>query len=437
MKRIFETLAAFAVIATSLPAADKPARPNIVFLFADDLGIEGINCYGSDRFKDRTPNIDALAKTGLRFERAYSAPLCGPSRCQIMTGRYGFRTGGVNNQAAHIPSIKDEPSLAKMLKQAGYATGMAGKWRQMGESPGDWGFDEFITDNTAGGWYWKSNYTRNGKLVQEDKEVYSPDVCRDFATDFFKRHKDEPFYFYYPTHLVHGPILRTPDTKPGVTEHEALYDDNLAYLDKQIGQLVAELDRLGLREKTLILFSIDNGTAQRSFTIGGRQINGHKGTMMEGGVRVPLIANWKGVTPEGKVLKDLVDFSDFFPTFAEIAGAKMPAGVKFDGHSFAPQLRGEKGQPREWIFVQLGRNWYARNDGWKLNQGGELFDMSDSPFVERPVAADAQNAAAKAARQQLQTVLDQLNPAAGKTAPEPDPAAKKAKRKAKRAAAKQ
>jgi len=273
--------------------------------------------------------------------------------------------------------------------------------------------------------------------VQEDQEVYCPDVCRDFAKDFFKRHKDEPFYFYYPTHLVHGPILRTPDTKPGVTDHEALYDDNVAYFDKQIGQLVGELDKLGLREKTLILFSIDNGTAQRSFTVGGRQINGHKGTMMEGGVRVPLIANWKGVTPEGKVLKDLMDFTDFFPTFAEIVGAKMPAGVKFDGHSFAPQLRGEKGQPREWIYVQLGRDWYVRNDGWKLNQGGELFDMSDSPFVEELVAADAQNATAKAARQKLQPVLDQLNPAAGKTAPEPDAAAKKAKRKAKRAAAKQ
>jgi arylsulfatase A len=437
MKRILATLTVLAAIATNLPAADKPSQPNIVFLFADDLGIEGINCYGSDRFKDKTPNIDALAKTGIRFERCYSAPLCGPSRCQIMTGRYGFRTGGVNNQAAHIPSFKDEPSLAKTLKQAGYATGMAGKWRQMGDSPGDWGFDEFITDNTAAGWYWKNNYIKNGKVVQADQEVYCPDVCRDFAKDFFKRHKDEPFYFYYPTHLVHGPILRTPDTKPGVTDHEALYDDNLAYLDKQIGQLVAELDKLGLREKTLILFSIDNGTAQRSFTIGGRQINGHKGTMMEGGVRVPLIANWKGVTPEGKVLKDLVDFSDFFPTFAEVAGAKMPAGVKFDGHSFAPQLRGEKGQPREWIYVQLGRNWYVRNEGWKLNQSGELFAMSDAPFVEQLVTEAAQNATAKAARQKLQAALDQLAPASGKTAPEPDAAAKKAKRKAKRAAAKQ
>jgi arylsulfatase A len=187
----------------------------------------------------------------------------------------------------------------------------------------------------------------------------------------------------------------------------------------------------------LILFSIDNGTAQRSFTIGGRQIHGHKGTMLEGGVRVPLIANWKGVTPEGKVLRDLVDFSDFYTTFAELARAKMPKDVKFDSHSFAPQLRGENGKPREWVFVQLGRNWYVRNDGWKLNQSGELFDMSDAPFVEKLAASDAENNEAKAARKQLQAVLDELNPAAGKTVPPDDRADKKAKRKARKAAAKQ
>ena len=298
----------------------------------------------------------------------------------------------------------------------------------MGESPGDWGFDEFITDPAGGGWYWKDNYTKNGKEVKEKKEVYVPDVCRDFAKDFFKRHKDEPFYFYYPTHLVHGPILRTPDTKSGVTDFEKLYDENLAYLDKQVGQLVAELDKLGLREKTLILFSIDNGTAKRSFTIGGRQINGSKGSLLEGGSRVPLIANWKGTTPEGKVLKDLVDFSDFFPTFAEVAGAKLPKDVKLDGHSFAPQLRGEKGKPRDWVYVQLHDHWYVRNDGWKLNQAGELFDMSDAPFVEKLVAKEGQSKEAKVARQELQKALDELNPAKGKVAEPGERPAKMKKR---------
>jgi arylsulfatase A len=310
---------------------------------------------------------------------------------------------------------------------------MAGKWRQMGDTPGDWGFDEWITDPTAGGWYWKTNYTKNGKLVETEKDVYCPDVCLEFALDFFQRHREKPFYFYYPTHLIHGPILRTPDSKPETKDY---YDDNVAYLDKQVGQLVAALDKLGLREKTLIVFTADNGTAKfgsdRSL-LGGRKINGQKGSMLEGGSRVPLIANWKGTMPAGRVANDLIDFSDFFATFAEVAGAKMPEGVTFDSRSFAPQLHGEKGQPRDWIFVQLGARWYVREQGFKLTESGELLDMSDAPFVEKPVAADAKDEASVAARKRLQGVLDKLSPATGKTAPEgkkPKAAKPKAKRKA-------
>ena len=430
MKKSHTALLVLAACSLNLLAADKPVRPNILFILADDTGIDDYGCYGSDRFKNLTPNIDALAKSGLRFERCYASPLCGPSRTTLTTGRYVFRTGAINNQVTHATSFKNEPSVARTLKQAGYATGMAGKWRQMGDSPGDWGYDEFITDNTAAGWYWKSNYNKNGKIVETEKEVYCPEVCLDFTKDFLRRHKDEPFYFYFPTHLVHNPILRTPDTKDGSQGEEALYNENMAYMDKQVGELVAELEKLGLREKTLIVFSGDNGTAKRSNTIGGREINGHKGTTLEGGSRVPLIANWPGVTPKGKVLNDLTDFTDFFPSFTEVAGAKMPTDVKIDGHSFAPQLRGEKGGPRDWIFVQLGAKWYARNDGWKLNQAGELYDMSDAPFVEKLITADAQSASAKAARQKLQAVLKELDPASGKTAAgEPNARKKNKKRK--------
>jgi arylsulfatase A len=408
MKALYGLLVAMVTLPSVLPAA--PQRPNILFILADDYGLDGAGVYGSDRFKGRTPNIDRLAQSGLRFDNAYCTPLCGPTRCLLNTGRYGFRTGGTSNQNARQPEAAEEPSLARTLKSAGYATGMAGKWRQVGGSPGDWGFDEFITDPTAGGWYWKTSYTRNGKLVQTDKEVYYPDVCLDFARTFFRAHKDEPFHFYFPTHLVHGPIVKTPDSRDGSNR----YDDNVAYLDKQVGQLVAELEQLGLREKTLIVFSGDNGTAKQSGSIGGRNVNGHKGTLLEGGAHVPLIANWPGITPGGMVLKDLVDFSDLFPTFADLAGAVMPAGVKFDGRSFAPQLHGQPGRPRDWIFVQLGAKWYVRNAGWKLNQGGELFDLSDAPFVEKLVPAAAQNESGKAARGQLQAALDELNPAAGK-----------------------
>ncbi len=172
----------------------------------------------------------------------------------------------------------------------------------------------------------------------------------------------------------------------------------------------------------MILFSSDNGTATVGYQpqhdpekkvgkIGGRAMNGHKGQVLEGGSRVPLIANWKGVIPPGGSRKDLIDFTDLLPTFADLAGAKLPADVKFDGRSFAPQLRGEQGMPREWIYVQLGGNWYARNDGWKLNEQGELFRMNDAPFVEEPVATDSTEPAAVAARKELTAVLAELNPA--------------------------
>jgi arylsulfatase A len=251
--------------------------------------------------------------------------------------------------------------------------------------------------------------------VKTDKEVYCPDIVHDFAIDFINRNKGRPFFVYYAPHLVHLPMERTPDSKPGVTDEKALYADNLAYLDKQVGLVVKELERLKLREKTLIVFSGDNGTAAKfPTTVAERPISGHKGQMLEGGSRVPLIASWKGVTPEGKVLKDLTDFSDMYATFAEVAGAKMPTEIPFDGQSFAPQLRGETGKPREWIYVQLGNKWYVRSQNWKLTQSGELFDMKDAPFVEKPVAADSADADARAAREKLQKVLDGLNPKGGK-----------------------
>lgn len=414
--------------------AAETSRPNIVFILADDYGLDGVGCYGSDTFK--TPNIDALARDGLRFENAYCTPLCGPTRCLFITGRYGFRTGGLTNQTAGRPAPADEPSVARTLKQAGYATGHCGKWRQMGALPGDWGFDESITDPTAGGYYWKTSYTKNGELIEAGKEIYYPDVCHEFALDFIQRHRDQPFFFYYASHLVHGPILRTPDTKAGETDPERLYADNVAYLDKQVGDLVAHIDRLGLREKTLILFSADNGTAKRSRTLQGRELSGQKASMLDCGAHVPMIGSWKGTTPAGKVIPDLVDFSDLSATFADLAGAPPPAGVTLDGKSFAPQLRGQPGSPRDWIFVQLGPNWYVREPAWKLNNRGELFDMTDAPFVEKLVAADPPDATAAAARKRLQAVLDKLAPDKGKTAPKDGaPKAKKTGAKARKRAA--
>jgi arylsulfatase A len=402
-------------------AADKP---NIIFVLADDLGLDGVSCYGSDIRK--TPNIDALAKTGTRFETCYAAPLCGPSRCLLMTGRYAFHTGGLGNGSWRADGSgaksADEPSIAKFLKQNGYTTGQSGKWRQVGETPHDWGFDEYLTDQTAGGWFWQTKHEKNGKELNLPEGTYGPDVIQDFSLDFIKRHKDTPFFLYYAMHLVHAPIMHTPDSaessaKAAGKKDGHFYDDNIQYMDKQVGALVAELERPGLREKTLIIFSGDNGTTgAASSTIGGRRINGSKASMLEGGSRVPFIASWPGVTPAGKVCKDIISFADALPTFAEVSGAKLPEeDVKIDGRSMAPQLHGEKGTPREWAYVQLENRWFVREQAFKMNEKAELFDMSDAPFVEKPVAPEADTEQSKAARARLTAVLAELNPAGGKT----------------------
>jgi arylsulfatase A len=263
-------------------------------------------------------------------------------------------------------------------------------------------------------------YIQNGRIVSHPNPVYCPDVVHTFAIDFIRRHKDEPFFVYYAPHFVHVPLQHTPDSRPGRNDPKSLYADSIAYLDKQVGLVVKELEALKLREKTLIVFSGDNGTLRRfAAPIGGRTIQGSKGQLLEGGSRVPLIANWKGVTPEGKVPGDLIDFSDIYATFAQVAGARLPETLTFDSHSFAPQLRGQAGKSRDWVYVQLGNHWYARSRNWKLTENGELFDMTDAPFVEKPV--ENKDAKARAGQEELQKVLDNLNPASGKTARRPAP----------------
>jgi arylsulfatase A len=410
-----------AVLTQVRPAtAQQGNKPNIIFIFTDDYGIGGVGCYGSDRFK--TPSLDALAQTGMRFEYCFSMPLCAPSRAVCMTGRYPFRTGVVNNNSGARAHPDKEVCIAKVMKQAGYATAVAGKWRQLSyfttkQDAQRWGFDEFLiwgVDGSKGSRYWDPDFNKNGQPLSDTQGKYGPDLLHEFVVDFIRRHRDQPFFVYYPMTLIHGPILRTPDSAAKGADY---YTDNIAYLDKLVGKLVAELDRMNIRERTLIVFTGDNGcTPQASGTKGrssggmlnGRAIEGAKGSMKEGGSRVPLIVSYKGTTPAGQVSKDLVDFSDFFPTFAELAGAKLPEGVTIDGRSFAPQLMGQRGKPRQWVFVQLNQQWYARDARWKLNQAGDLLDMRDAPF--REVLTQADSPEAQAGRAKLQAAIDALRP---------------------------
>ena len=410
----FKSLVLALLIAnTALMAQTK--KPNIIYILADDLGIDGLSCYGADLYK--TPVIDKLAKEGIRYTNAYTAPLCGPSRALILTGRYAFRTGAVNQDMTGEMSPAVETMMPKILKQAGYTSSMIGKWGQLPLGPAEFGFDDYLRFFGSGVYIStdekKQKYVLNGQeSILKDKE-YMPDLMHTHVEEFLSKHTKDPFYLYYSLVHVHGEIIATPDTKPGTTEFKDLYTDNINYMDKLVGKLLRTLDSLKLRDNTLIVFMGDNGTAGQAAAIGtvnGKKIIGKKGTMQEGGSLVPLIANWPSTIKKGSVSKDLIDATDLIPTFAEIAGAPLPTNNILDGKSFAYQLKGGKGSPRDWIFTELGNDWYVRSANWKLNRAGQLFDMRNAPFEEKEVAIDDSN---KAEKDKLQNVLDSLNPAGG------------------------
>lgn len=416
MKPAFLSLA-FLLTCLGAPHAAAAERPNIVFILADDLGVGNVGCYGADRY--RTPHIDALAAGGIRFSHAYTAPLCGPSRALVMTGRYAFRTGATNQDATGRIRPDTETMIPAYLAPAGYASSCVGKWGQFGPGPAEFGFDDCFTFRGSGV-YWNTEdkperYVVNGAEKTLGDGEYLPDLMHTHAVGFIERHRDRPFFLYYSLSHVHGELQRTPDSRPDPAP-EDLLADNVAYMDTLVGRLVGELERLRLREKTLVIFMGDNGTgkawAERS-TIGGRVLSGQKGSMLEGGAHVPLIASWPGTAPAGRVSADLVDSTDFVPTFAELAGATLPAGKVLDGRTIAPQLRGQPGRPRPWIFIELGRSWYVRDARWKLDEKGDLFDMRDAPFTEPAVTAAAETDASRDARTRLAAALAELNPAGG------------------------
>jgi len=399
----------------NFPGNSAGKRPNIIFILADDLGIGDVGCYGADNYK--TPNIDKLAGKGMQFMHAYTAPLCGPSRATILTGRHLFRNGATNQDATGLMEPSVETMMPTYLKRAGYVTTCIGKWGQLPLNPSDFGFDDYLKFQGSG-IYWNTQakgktYLLNGAEKNLKDKEYMPDVMHQHLTNFLTQHQKDPFYIYYSLSHVHGEILPTPDSKPGSKD---VYADNISYMDKLVGQLVSELERLKLSDNTILVFFGDNGTVgghADQATIGGRRLIGQKGSMQEGGSLEPLIVYWPGVTPKGKVSHDLISATDFVPTFAAIAGAVIPEGKILDGQSFSAQLHGEKGNPRTSIFVQLANNWYVRSPEYKLNQAGELFDMSKAPFEEIAVPTNTQNQMAIAARKSLQAEIDRLNPAGG------------------------
>ena len=383
-------------------------KPNIIFIMADDLGYECLGCNGSLTFK--TPFLDQLAETGLRFTHAYAQPLCTPTRVQLMTGKYNFR-----NYTQFGALKPGEYTFGHLLKDAGYKTCVVGKWQLAGRSqqsgtpvkgtmPNAAGFDDYCLwqINTKGSRYWEPTININGTLHKDMPKKYGPDIFCEHALDFIDRNSDQPFFLYFPMALTHNPFVPTPyslaenellKNLPGWASGSQYFDDMVTYMDFLVGQIVEKVEALRLSEQTLIIFTGDNGTNSQiiSETIYG-QVRGDKGRTTRAGTHVPLVIKWSGVTPQGQVCEDLIDFTDFFPTFAAAAGASMLLDYPNDGVSFLPQIMGEKGNPRDWIFTHYDPKWgkwektrYVMNKRYKLYEDGRFYDTEVDPLEDYPM----------------------------------------------------
>jgi arylsulfatase A len=426
-------------------------KPNLILILADDLGYETIGANGGTSY--RTPVLDKLAATGVRFEQCYAQPLCTPTRVQLMTG--------LSNARNYINFGNMDPkaiTFANLLKPAGYATCMVGKWQlgQDAELPKKFGFDEHCL------WWFMRRAERyknpgletNGVARDWTNNEYGPDLQNDYALDFIQRKKDEPFFLYYAMTLTHDPYEATPDTpgyagadrKAGKKNAGNLdlryrnFRDMVQYMDKLIGKLVAKLDALGLRDNTLVIFLGDNGTGRDTPSkMGDKLVLGGKGLTIDRGMHVPLIVNWPGKINSGKVVSDLVDTTDFLPTLLEAATVKAPATMKFDGRSFWPQLRGERGQPREWIYSWYSPRLTAKKDiaefafnrDFKLYRSGEFYDLRTDREEEHALKVSELKGEATAAAMTLQRALDQYKGARPAHLEEDSDAPAKKKRKQK------
>jgi arylsulfatase A-like enzyme len=377
-----------------------------------------------------------------------------------MTGKYNFRN------YTHFGYLNPrEKTFGNLMKHAGYKTVIGGKWQLNGLNnkdvftdcgddmrPRKFGFDEHClwqltkTKGQGGERFWDPCLETNGKLTtpKDNKGKYGPDIISDYLCDFIERKKDEPFFVYYPMVLVHDPFLPTPDSiegayiqKPRVKgkrvkrnpeEEKKNFVAMVEYMDKIVGKIIEKVDKIGQLDNTIILFTADNGTNVRiTSRWNDRDIKGGKGAMKDMGTHVPLVAYWKGHTPNGAVLDDLIDFTDFYPTLAEAGGIKMGPGDPVDGISFLAQLKGKKGTQRQWVFNHYQPYWgkkdvgqFARDKRYKLYGDGRLYDVPADLLEEEIIKASGQGKNAAASHKMLQAVLDKCPPA-------PLPGSRKAK----------
>ena len=453
MKPIVSALGILALMALStVCVADEASKrrvnekPNVILIMADDVSWEAFSCYGAEDYS--TPHIDALAADGVRFTHCYSTPICTPSRVKLMTGKYNFRN------YTHFGYLDPkEKTLGHLMKSAGYKTAIAGKWQLNGlynqlpgyddpTRPQQAGFDESylwqVTTgkqiNQGGGErFWSPPLERNGQMQSVDENLgkYGPDLLCDFICDFMRKNQHDPFFVYYPMMLVHDPFVKTPDTigddprtqaanKP--PKDKAARKENFVamveYMDKIVGRIVDQVRELNQLENTIIIFTADNGTnTSISSRWNGQIIKGGKGGMTDMGTHVPMVASWKGTTPPGLVLDDLIEFTDLYPTLAAAAGIELGREDPIDGRSFLPQLQGESGNPRRWVLCHYQPYWnktpgqFVRTQDFKLYRDGRFYNVPIDLKEVNDLSAGSVGAETDQIRKTLLGVIEQCPPA--------------------------
>ncbi len=349
----------------------QEALPNIVVIYCDDLGYGDLGCFGNQEI--RTPNVDRLADEGMKFTEFYSAsPVCSPSRAALLTGRIPQRMG-VNSvffPRSYTGMPVEEITIADVLKKQGYATGIVGKWH-LGHRheylPLQRGFDEYFGIPYSNDMHSVVYMDGNEVAAYRVDQHYTSKTYTEKACEFIDRHAGTPFYLYLAHSMPHVPIYASPefDGRSG----KGLYTDVIEEIDWSVGKVLAKLEEQGILDNTLVVFSSDNGPWLVMREMGGSagMLREGKQFTFEGGQRVPTLAMWPAVIPSGSEYKDMGLMMDWFPTFAEIAGAELPTDRDYDGESILPVLKGEVTQKsREFLYYDLAILEGYRNGDWKL-----------------------------------------------------------------------
>jgi len=350
----FRTFLFLATCASAIAAApatpsknDAQRRPNVVIFLTDDQGCADLGFYGNRAAK--TPQIDRFARESVELTQFHVSPVCSPTRASLMTGRYNFRTGVSDVFGPATVMNSAEVTLAEMLRAAGYATGLFGKWH-LGDDPAHGpnaqGFDDALTFRgpTLTPSYFDPKLRHNGE--EKTFKGYCMDIFTDAAIEFVRRNREKPFFLYLPTNLIHGPFVAPEDLvasyrEAGADEINAKVYGMLESVDRNFGRLRAALQELGLEENTLLMFLSDNGTASeaitpQSFSIG---LHGFKGTPYQNGLRVPCFARWPAGFPAPARMQRLTAHIDVLPTVLEACGVPTPGDARLDGRSFLSLLR--------------------------------------------------------------------------------------------------